>query len=220
MDVKTGFFYLFSVVLLFAAFRVITARNPVHAVLFLMLAFSQASGLWLLLKAEFLAITLVLVYLGAVMVLFLFVVMMLDINVDAMRRGFWKHFPLAAAVGALIALEIVAVVLGGFRVSDEPKMAMAAQAAGPVLQYSNTKALGQLMYTEYLFPVEIAAAILLVAMIAAIALTLRQRKDSKHISPSLQVHVKPADRLTVLKVAATQPAVAPQPAAEPEEKKA
>ena len=220
MDVKTGFFYLFSVVLLFAAFRVITARNPVHAVLFLMLAFSQASGLWLLLKAEFLAITLVLVYLGAVMVLFLFVVMMLDINVDAMRRGFWKHFPLAAAVGALIALEIVAVVLGGFRVSDEPKMAMAAQAAGPVLQYSNTKALGQLMYTEYLFPVEIAAAILLVAMIAAIALTLRHRKDSKHISPSLQVHVKPADRLTVLKVAATQPAVAPQPAAEPEEKKA
>ena len=220
MDVKTGFFYLFSVVLLFAAFRVITARNPVHAVLFLMLAFSQASGLWLLLKAEFLAITLVLVYLGAVMVLFLFVVMMLDINVDAMRRGFWKHFPLAAAVGALIALEIVAVVLGGFRVSDEPKMAAAAQAAGPVLQYSNTKALGQLMYTEYLFPVEIAAAILLVAMIAAIALTLRQRKDSKHISPSLQVHVKPADRLTVLKVAATQPAVAPQPAAEPEEKKA
>ena len=217
MDVKTGFFYLFSVVLLFAAFRVITARNPVHAVLFLMLAFSQASGLWLLLKAEFLAITLVLVYLGAVMVLFLFVVMMLDINVDAMRRGFWKHFPLAAAVGALIALEIVAVVLGGFRVSDEPKMAAAAQAAGPVLQYSNTKALGQLMYTEYLFPVEIAAAILLVAMIAAIALTLRQRKDSKHISPSLQVHVKPADRLTVLKVAATQPAVAPQPAAEPEE---
>ena len=120
----------------------------------------------------------------------------------------------------MIALEIVAVVLGGFRVSDEPKMAAAAQAAGPVLQYSNTKALGQLMYTEYLFPVEIAAAILLVAMIAAIALTLRQRKDSKHISPSLQVHVKPADRLTVLKVAATQPAVAPQPAAEPEEKKA
>ena len=220
MDVKTGFFYLFSVVLLFAAFRVITARNPVHAVLFLMLAFSQASGLWLLLKAEFLAITLVLVYLGAVMVLFLFVVMMLDINVDAMRRGFWKHFPLAAAVGALIALEIVAVVLGGFRVSDEPKMAIAAQTVGPALQYSNTKALGQLMYTEYLFPVEIAAAILLVAMIAAIALTLRQRKDSKHISPSLQVHVKPADRLTVLKVAATQPAVAPQPAAEPEEKKA
>ena len=114
MDIKTGFFYLFSAVLLFAAFRVITARNPVHAVLFLVLAFSQASAVWLLLKAEFLAITLVLVYVGAVMVLFLFVVMMLDIKIDALRKGFWKHFPLAATLGALMALEMAAVLMGGF----------------------------------------------------------------------------------------------------------
>src|SRR6187551_2989359 len=114
MDVNTGFFYLFSAVLLFAAFRVITARNPVHAVLYLMLAFSQAAAVWLLLRAEFLAITLVLVYLGAVMVLFLFVVMMLDINVDALRVGFWKHFPVAAIVGVVIVLEMALVLIPGF----------------------------------------------------------------------------------------------------------
>ena len=106
MDVKTGFFYLFALVMLFAAFRVVTARNPVHAVLYLMLTFSQAAGIWLLLKAEFLAIVLVLVYLGAVMVLFLFVVMMLDIHIDTLRQGFWRHFPLALAMGALISLEM------------------------------------------------------------------------------------------------------------------
>ncbi len=126
MDVKTGLFYLFAVVLLFAAFRVITARNPVYAALYLVLAFFQASALWLLLKAEFLAITLVLVYVGAVMVLFLFVVMMLDINVDSLRKGFWKHFPLAATLGALVALEMAAVLMGGFRVTEEPKAAVAA----------------------------------------------------------------------------------------------
>ena len=178
MDVKTGFFYLFSVVLLYAAFRVITARNPVHAVLHLILAFSQAAGLWLLLKAEFLAIALVLVYLGAVMVLFLFVVMMLDIRIDAVRRGFWKHFPLAALIGALVAFEMGAVLMTGFRGVEEPKaVATLVNAAGQVVPYSNTQALGKLMYTEYLYPVEIAAVILLVAMISAIALTLRQRKD-------------------------------------------
>jgi len=124
MDVKTGFFYLFSVVLLFSAFRVVTARNPVHAVLFLMLAFSQASAVWLLLNAEFLAITLVLVYLGAVMVLFLFVVMMLDINVDTLRQGFWKNFPLAATLGAVVAFEMTAVLMSGFRLSQAPVAAV------------------------------------------------------------------------------------------------
>lgn len=222
MDAKTGFFYLFSFVLLFAAFRVITARNPVHAVLYLMLAFSQAAGVWLLLKAEFLAIALVLVYLGAVMVLFLFVVMMLDIHVDTVRKGFWKHFPLAATVGAVIALEMAAVLMGGFRGMDEPKPIVAVvDAAGQVVQYSNAKALGKLLYTEYLFPVEIAAVILLVAMISAIALTLRQRKDSKAINPSMQVRVRASDRLSVLKVPVTQKA--PEPIAVPpvvEEKKA
>ena len=211
MDVKTGFFYLFSVVLLFSAFRVVTARNPVHAVLFLMLAFSQASAVWLLLNAEFLAITLVLVYLGAVMVLFLFVVMMLDINMDTLRQGFWKNFPLAATLGAVVAFEMTAVLMSGFRLSQAPVVA----AAAPV---SNSKALGVLLYTEYLMPIQIAAAILLVAMVAAIALTLRQRKDSKAINPSIQVRVRAADRLQVVKMAATQAAPAPAPAAAEENK--
>jgi NADH-quinone oxidoreductase subunit J len=208
MDVKTGFFYLFSVVLLFASFRVITARNPVHAVLFLMLAFSQASGLWLLLQAEFLAMTLVLVYLGAVMVLFLFVVMMLDINLDTLREGFWKHFPLAASLGALIALEMAAVLMSGFRTAEAPKVALAVGQLAPEL--SNTKALGILLYTEYLMPIQVAAAILLVAMIAAIALTLRERKDTKAISASDQVHVRASDRLVVLKMDAVKVGEAPK----------
>ncbi len=209
MDYQTGFFYLFSVVLLFAAYRVITARNPVHAVLYLMLAFSQASGLWLLLKAEFLGLTLVLVYLGAVMVLFLFVVMMLDIRLDGDRWGFWQNFPLAATLGGLVAAELIAVLWIGF-----PKLVtpVATQAA----QVSNTKALGTLMYTEYLYPVEVAAIILLVAMFAAIALTLRGRKDSKAIDPGLQVRVRASDRLVVVPMAATRksPAVDAAAAAE------
>ncbi len=208
MDVKTGFFYLFSVVLLFASFRVVTARNPVHAVLFLMLAFSQASGLWLLLQAEFLAMTLVLVYLGAVMVLFLFVVMMLDINLDTLREGFWKHFPLAATLGALVALEMAAVLMSGFRISEAPKVAAVVGQVAP--QVSNSKALGILLYTEYLMPIQVAAAILLVAMIAAIALTLRQRKDSKAISASQQVHVRASDRLVVMKMDAVKVGAAPK----------
>jgi NADH-quinone oxidoreductase subunit J len=206
MDVKTGFFYLFSVVLLFAALRVITARNPVHAVLFLMLSFSQAAAIWLLLKAEFLAITLVLVYLGAVMVLFLFVVMMLDIKIDALRLSFWKHFPLAATLGSVVVLEMAAVVMTGFRVSDEPVM---AQVIGqPVVQFSNTKELGKLLYTQYIFPVQVAAVILLVAMIAAIALTLRERKDTKTTDPSEQVRVRARDRVQILKMEATRQAAA------------
>ena len=214
MDVKTGFFFLFSAVLLFAAFRVITARNPVHAVLFLMLSFSQASAIWLLLKAEFLAITLVLVYLGAVMVLFLFVVMMLDIKIDQMRQGFWKHLPLAVTLGAVVVLEMAAVLLTGFRVSDEPAV---AQVIGqPVMDVDNAKELGILLYTEYVYPIQVAACILLVAMIAAIALTLRQRKDSKAIDPSLQVRVRASERMSIVKVETTRAA---PPAAAPEENK-
>ena len=212
MDIQTGFFYLFAAVLLFSAFRVVTARNPVHAVLYLMLAFSQASGLWFLLNAEFLAITLVLVYLGAVMVLFLFVVMMLDINMDTLRAGFWKHFPLAATLGAVVAFEMAAVMMSGFRLAVPAVLDAAAQA-------NNAKALGILLYTDYLMPIQIAAAILLVAMVAAIALTLRHRKDSKAIDPSIQVRVKARDRLQVVKVATTQPAPAPVVEAAAEEKK-
>jgi len=204
MDARTGLFYVFALVLLFAAFKVITARNPVHAALYLVLAFFQAAAVWILLKAEFLAITLVLVYVGAVMVLFLFVVMMLDVNMDGVRKNFWKHFPLAATVGALIALEMAAVLIGGFRPSQEPKasLAVAGQAAE---QFSNTKELGKVLYSEYLYPLEIAAVILLVAIIAAIALTLRERKDSKYINPADQIRVKSADRVSLVKI---QPTVA------------
>ena len=198
MDAKTGLFYVFAAVLLFAAFRVITARNPVHAVLFLVLAFFQAAAVWILLKAEFLAITLVLVYVGAEMVLFLFVVMMLDINLDSVRKGFWKHFPLAGAVGAVIALEMSYVLMGGFR---EPPQGASAPVAGQLgAQVSNTKELGKVLYSQYIYPLEIAAVILLVAIIAAIALTLRERKDSKRTNPADQVRVKSKDRVRLVKM--------------------
>lgn len=214
MDVKTGLFYLFAAVLLFAAFRVITARNPVYAALYLVLAFFQASAIWLLLRAEFLAISLVLVYVGAVMVLFLFVVMMLDINVEGLREGFWKHFPLAAGAGALIALEMAAVLMGGFRLSA-PKSPL---ATGP--DTSNTLELGKLLYTQYLYPLEIAAVILLVAIVAAIALTLRRRKDSKYVNPADQVRVKARDRVRIVQMPVTRQAepVAEQAAATAETK--
>lgn len=205
MSVTTGLFYVFSTIMLLAAFRVITARNPIHAVLFLVLTFFQAAMIWMLLKAEFLAITLVLVYVGAVMVLFLFVVMMMDINMEDLRRGFWKHFPFAAIVGVVIALEMSAVLMGGFRVMDDPA------SVANVAPASNTKELGKVLYTQYIYPLEVAAAILLVAMIAAIALTLRARKDSKFVSPSDQVRVKSRDRLKVVKLAATKPAASAPP---------
>jgi len=206
MDVKTGLFYVFSAVLLLAAFRVITARNPVHAVLFLVLSFFQAAMIWMLLKAEFLSITLVLVYVGAVMVLFLFVVMMLDINVEGARVDFWKHFPLAAFLGVVIILEMSAVLMGGFQTTETiPAAVHVARATG---QYSNTRELGILLYTEYLYPLEVAAALLLVAMIAAIALTLRHRKDTKTIDAADQVRVKAKDRMALVKYAPTKPAEA------------
>lgn len=209
MDAKTGLFYVFAALMLFAAFKVITARNPVHAALFLVLAFFQAAAIWILLKAEFLAITLVLVYVGAVMVLFLFVVMMLDINIDSVRQGFWKHFPLAGTVGAIIALEMSYVLMGGFR--EPPKVASAPAVVGHIgAQASNTKELGKVLYSEYIFPLEIAAVILLVAIIAAIALTLRERKDSKSQNPSEQVRVKRADRVTLVKMKAVMPEVIAQ----------
>lgn len=191
MDAKTGLFYVFAAILLFSAFRVITARNPVHAALFLVLAFFQAAAVWILLKAEFLAITLVLVYVGAVMVLFLFVVMMLDINLDSIRKGFWRHFPLAGAAGTIIALEMSYVLMGGFR--EPPQSASAVPVVADIAaQVSNTKELGKLLYSGYIYPLEVAAVILLVGMIAAIAMTLRERKDSKRTNPADQVRVQPA----------------------------
>jgi NADH-quinone oxidoreductase subunit J len=219
MDAKTGLFYVFAAVLLFAAFRVITSRNPVHAVLYLVLAFFQAAAVWMLLKAEFLAITLVLVYVGAVMVLFLFVVMMLDVDLDSVRKGFWKHFPLAGTVGVIIALEMSYVLMGGFR--EPPKLALASVAPGQIVaQVSNVKELGKLLYSGYLYPLEIAAVILLVAIIAAIALTLRERKDSKHINPADQVRAKRRDRVSLVKMKSVVAIpIAPAMVAPAEEKK-
>ena len=193
MNSITALFYVFSTVLLFAAFRVITARSTVHAVLFLVLAFFSASCLWMMLSAEFLAITLVLVYVGAVMVLFLFVVMMLDINADSFREGFWKHLPLAGLVGAVIALEMALVLRRGFQLEAPAPSARA-------LEMGNTKLLGIEIYTEYLYPLQLAAVLLLVAIVAAIALTLRGRKDSRHMDPSQQVRVKRADRVRLVKM--------------------
>jgi NADH-quinone oxidoreductase subunit J len=203
----TALFYVFSAVLLFAAFRVITARSTVHAALFLVLAFFSAACVWMLLEAEFLAIALVLVYVGAVMVLFLFVVMMLDINSDAFRAGFWTHFPLAGVVGALIALEMSLVLTRGFDLREATPMADASASLG------NTKLLGIQIYTHYLFPLQVAAVLLLVAIVAAIALTLRARKEARHQDPGRQVRVRKADRLRVVKLAPRRAAEPPAPPA-------
>jgi NADH-quinone oxidoreductase subunit J len=194
MNTSSALFYLFSAVLLVAAFMVITAKNTVHAALYLVLAFFNASCIWMLLQAEFLAITLVLVYVGAVMVLFLFVVMMLDIDTQRIRDGFWTHFPLAAFVGVLIALEMALVMKGGFNLPRAKAM------PAEVLKLGNSKALGVEIYTQYLYPVQIAAVLLLVAIIAAIALTLRKRKDSRSQNPAEQVRARKADRVRLVKM--------------------
>ena len=210
MDTNTALFYVFSAVLLLAAFRVITARSPVYAALFLVLAFFSAACVRILLRAEFLAIALVLVYVGAVMVLFLFVVMMLDVDVGSLRAGFWRHFPVAAVVGVVIALEMAAVLLPGFRLTDAPATSAAA------LKLGNTKVLGIEVYTRYLYPLQIAAVLLLVAIIAAISLTLRTRKDSRRTDPSEQVKAKKADRVRIVSMKPEPvPRDAPSDAAKP-----
>jgi len=192
---ETVVFYVFATLTVLSALRVITATNPVHAVMFLVLAFISASGIWLLLEAEFLAITLVLVYVGAVMVLFLFVVMMLDINLLRLREGFWRWLPFGAALAGLMAFEMI-WVLGSSETSGS--MTAVKHAA----DYSNTKELGRLIYTDYVYPFEIAAVILLVAMVAAIALTLRRRKDAKSQEVHKQVSVKKSDRLRIISMRA------------------
>jgi NADH-quinone oxidoreductase subunit J len=197
MDYTTSIFYFFAAILVFAGLRVITARNPVHAALFLVLAFFTAAGLWMLLEAEFLAITLVLVYVGAVMVLFLFVVMMLDINLDRLREGFWDYLPLAGFVAVLLVIEM-SLILGGRHFGRDVMAVPAPHAA----DYSNTKELGRLLYTDYVYAFELAAVILLLAIVAAIALTLRRRKDSRYINPAEQVRVRRGDRLRIVKMQA------------------
>jgi NADH-quinone oxidoreductase subunit J len=178
-----------------AALRVITARNPVHAALFLVLAFFNVAGLWMLLQAEFLALALVMVYVGAVMVLFLFVVMMLDINIERVRQGFWNNLPLGILVGLLIVAEMAAVLSGRyFGLVNLPPRTLPAT-------YSNTKELARLLYTDYAYPFEIASVILLVAIIAAVMLTLRRRKDTKAMHASDQIAVKARDRMRLVKMA-------------------
>jgi NADH-quinone oxidoreductase subunit J len=194
MDSTSALFWIFSLVLLVAAFRVITARSTVHAALFLVLAFFSAACVWMLLRAEFLAITLVLVYVGAVMVLFLFVVMMLDINTDSLREGFWKNLPLAGLIGAVIAVEMALVLLRGFNVPNAPVPSAKAVEMG------NTRLLGIEIYTDYLYPLQIAAVLLLVAIVAAIALTLRARKDSRHLDAGVQVRAKKQGRIRIIKM--------------------
>jgi NADH-quinone oxidoreductase subunit J len=194
MTFQTFLFYAFAAILVFAGVRVVTARNPVHAVLWLVLAFFTAAAHWLMLQAEFLAIVLVLVYVGAVMVLFLFVVMMLDVNFDNLRQQFRSYVPVGATVGALVLIEMALTLVGG-----KISAGTAASGAAEVARVGgNTKALGLLVYTEYVYPFEIAAVILLVAIIAAIALTHRKRRDSKYQKPGDQVKVRPRDRLRVL----------------------
>ncbi len=193
--VELVIFYLFSAVLIVASVAVVTVRNPIHSVLLLVLAFFTSAALWMLMEAEFLAITLVLVYVGAVMVLFLFVIMMLDINVAPLREGFVKYLPLGIGVALLVAFELIAVV-GSKRIADT------GETVRHAADYSNTQALGSVLYTEYVYPFEIASVILLVAIIAAISLTMRRRTGLKSRPPSEQVAVRPADEVRIVKMAA------------------
>ena len=196
MDFKALLFYIFAVVAVYAGLRVVTARNPIHAALHLVLAFFTTAAIWMLLKAEFLAIALVLVYVGAVMVLFLFVVMMVDINFDKLREGFWTNLPLAAGVGVVIVLEMAFVLLKTFIVPDSAANALVIPPGS-----SNTRELGRLIYTDYVYAFEVAAVVLLVAIVAAVALTLRTRKDTKGQDPNKQIAVKAADRMRIVTMA-------------------
>jgi NADH-quinone oxidoreductase subunit J len=193
MNFELAVFYVFAAILVFASLRVIIARNPVHAALFLVLAFFTAAAIWLLLRAEFLAITLVLVYVGAVMVLFLFVVMMLDINLDRMREGFWSNLPVALVVGLVMLAEMVIVLAGRYA-----GLSALPIPPGEPADYGNTKELGRILYTDYVYPFELAAVVLLVAMVAAIALTMRKRKDTKYQDPARQVLVRRAERVRLV----------------------
>jgi NADH-quinone oxidoreductase subunit J len=200
IDFQVLVFYSFALLLLGAGVGVIVARNPVHAALFLVLAFFSGSGLWILLEAEFLAITLVLVYVGAVMVLFLFVVMMLDINLDQLREGFWKYFPLGGLVALLMVGELYMAATGHTFAEAGRTLTPAAADA------SNTREIGLQLYTTYLYPFELAAVILLVAIVAAIALTMRRRKGTKYQNPAQQVRVRRADRVRMVDLPAAEKA--------------
>ncbi len=206
MDAQTVLFYVFSTITVLAALRVISARNPVHSALFLVLAFCSAACIWMMLTAEFLAITLVLVYVGAVMVLFLFVVMMLDINTDKLREGFWGNLPAALLVGAVVVGELSLVIWSRL---DKPLPGAEAQQGMP----GNTQLLGEVLYSTYIYPVEIAAVILLVAIVAAIALTLRRRKDSRYNDPAAAVRTRREDRIRLVSMPSESRGQSPAPGA-------
>ena len=196
MDFTVFVFYFLAAILLYAGLRVVTLRNPVHAALHLVLAFFSGSGLWILLQAEFLAIALVLVYVGAVMVLFLFVVMMLDMNIDRLREGFWNYLPVGAIVALIIAAEMGLVLYARFSRTLESSVTQTNASV------SNVKEVGRLLFTEFVYPFELASVILLVGIIAAVSLTLRGKRRNKSVSPSEQVFVKAADRLRVVQMPA------------------
>lgn len=210
MSFQESVFYVLSVVLVLSALKVVTAKNPVHAALFLVLAFFTSAGLWLMLESEFLAISLVLVYVGAVMVLFLFVVMMLDINIEKLREGFWRNLPVAALVSIIMVVEMVLVLLN-------PKAGLEQHAPVAPLpaDFSNIHQLGMQIYTTYLYPFELAAVLLLVAIVAAIALTMRKRKSSKYIDPAQQVKVRRADRVRMVSMPTEKRIDAPNVADQP-----
>ena len=192
MSFENFSFYLFAAVLIGAALSVIFSRNPVHAALSLVLAFFTAAGIWLMLEAEFLAISLILVYVGAVMVLFLFVVMMLDINLNRMREGYWNYLLPALVVAGIFLTELI-ILIGGRVVFSKP-----AEVPAAITNEGNTLQLGRLLYTEYLYAFELAAVILLVAIVAAIALTLRRRKDMKLVSSNEQFSANRESRLKII----------------------
>jgi len=197
--IETVIFYVFAVLTVVSATSVVTVRNPVHAALFLVLTFFTSAAIWMLLEAEFLAISLVLVYVGAVMVLFIFVVMMLDINIARLREGFVRYLPLGLLVAGIMLAMMLSIVT-----SDTFVLEAGSEPTPKPADFSNTKALGGLLYTHYVFAFEIAAVILLVAIIAAISLTMRKRAQTKYQNPSSQIQVRKADRLRIVKMPASE----------------
>ena len=207
MEFTTVLFYIFALLLVISGLKVITSRNPVSSALFLVLAFFNAAAIWMLLEAEFLAILLVLVYVGAVMVLFLFVVMMLDINLDVLRRDFKRFVPMATIVGAIIVIETALILWHGYGATVQPvRDTTVAGAAAATAGWSNTRIIGKIIYTDYIFAFEVAGLVLLVAIIAAIALTARHAKDSKRQNVGDQVKVRAQDRVRVVKMASEKTA--------------
>lgn len=204
-------FYSFAAIILFSGLKVVTAKHPVHAALWLVLTFWTSACTWVLMQAEFLGIVLVLVYVGAVMVLFLFVVMMLNVDIEAMRAGFWRHLPVSLVVGLLMAVVLILVLI-----SPQTNLAAFGQLQELPADYSSVRALGQVLYTDYLLAFELAAVLLVLGMVAAIALVQRQTVKPKYIAPADQIAVNPRDRMRLVKMQAVVEKE-PEPVAEEQE---